>query len=280
MLAERDRTSPAGPDDAGVTDEEHSFLRWLFHDLGLDVGQYRFRTLRRRIPACLRALRAGTCAEARRALEKTPALRSRAFSTLVIGVTSFFRDAALFQALRDELLTPLLAGRLGLAAWCVGCSDGPELYSLAMLLDDLGHLRRCHLLGTDCRADAIRRAREGLYDSPALRGIPQDVLDRHFSREAAEQWRVKPSLRAAVHWRTANALTVHEPGVWDVIFCRNMSMYLVPDAAAALWRRLEDALRPGGLLVLGKAERPSGARHLTAAAPCVYRRGRGMGGDA
>ena len=65
-----------------------------------------------------------------------------------------------------------------------------------------------------------------------------------------------------------------EPGQWDVILCRNMAMYLAPEAAAALWRNLDSLLRPGGILVLGKAERPTGTR-LSMIAPCVYRRDRG-----
>jgi chemotaxis methyl-accepting protein methylase len=269
------RAPVADPDDAGIGDEEHSFLRCLFREAGLDAQRYQLRTLRRRVPACLRVLRATSFAEARRALLSTPTLRARALSTLIIGVTSFFRDAAVFQSLRDELLPPLLSSRLGVAAWSIGCSDGPELYSLAMLLDGLGFLGRSHLLGTDCRADAVRKARHGLYDSHTLRGVDHDLLALYFQRLGPDQWRISPCLRSAVHWRTADVLSLREPGLWDIILCRNMGMYLVPDAAADLWQRLESSLRPGGLLVLGKAERPNGARHLSPAGPCVYRRTHG-----
>jgi chemotaxis methyl-accepting protein methylase len=259
--------------EPGIGDEEYWFLNWVLGESGLELVNYQLRTLRRRVPACLRAVRASSLSEARRVMAARPELRARALSTLVIGVTSFFRDAAVFRALREELLPPLLAGRAGVGAWCVGCSDGSELYSLAMLLDELGYEGRWHLLGTDCRGDAVRRAREGVYDGQGLRGLDEALLERYFVREAADQWRVKPELRSSVHWRKADALSVDEPGAWDVILCRNMGMYLVPEAAAGLWRRLEAALRPGGLLVLGKAERPNGARDLAAIGPCIYRRG-------
>ena len=60
-----------------------------------------------------------------------------------------------------------------------------------------------------------------------------------------------------------------------MILCRNMGMYLRPEAAGHLWQQLEKSLRPGGLLVLGKAERPTGTRWLSPVAPCVYRRSKG-----
>jgi chemotaxis methyl-accepting protein methylase len=79
-------------------------------------------------------------------------------------------------------------------------------------------------------------------------------------------------------------LTVREPGAWDVVLCRNLVIYLQPGAAAVLWRQLAAAVRPGGLLVLGKAERPGGdGRLFTPAGPCVFRRtgaDNGLGGAA
>jgi chemotaxis methyl-accepting protein methylase len=86
---------------------------------------------------------------------------------------------------------------------------------------------------------------------------------------------VRESLRSAVQWRTSDVTQVHEPGAWDLILCRNMAMYLRSCAAAQLWRAMEASLRPGGFLVLGKAERPAGAKRLSAIAPCIYRRDRG-----
>ena len=82
-------------------------------------------------------------------------------------------------------------------------------------------------------------------------------------------------LRTAVQWRTADVMRVQEPGVWDLILCRNMAMYLRPEASGKLWDLFERALRPGGYLVMGKAERPANARRLSPVGPCVFRRDRG-----
>jgi chemotaxis methyl-accepting protein methylase len=261
------------PDGMPLSEDEESFLRFLFKEAGLDLYNYRLRTLKRRIGPCLRALHAGNFSDARRAIQQKPALLSAAISMMVIGVTSFFRDGQVWEMMRKEVIPSLLKGRYGLAIWGLGCSDGHELYSLAMMLAEMKVLHRCHLLGTDCRLDAVKRARTGQFDAAAIKSVPADLLSRYFTKEEA-CWRVIPVIRDAIHWRRADVMTLHEPGIWDLILCRNMTMYLAPEASASLFPRLEMSLRPGGMLILGKAERPLAACHLASVGPCIYRRDR------
>lgn len=260
-----------GNEEAGSTHEEEAFVRWLFMRASLDVRMYRMETLNRRLNACLRVLHCDNVREARLLLSQNAHLVPAALSTLVIGVTSFFRDQQVFQRLQDDVLPSLCARGRSLRIWSVGCSDGQELYSIAMLLAQSRVLHACYLLGTDCRADAIGRLVRGTYDNSALRHVPAELRAEYFD-SYAEGWRIKPSIRSAVRGRIANALRVLEPGPWDLICCRNMAMYLQPKAATALWQSLERHLSPGGVLVLGKAERPVGVKGLAYIGPCLYRR--------
>src|SRR4051812_40447170 len=82
-----------------LTADERSFLAWLFHTAGLDVRHYKTETLKRRLPACLRVARWADVGAARRVLRCNASLRTAALSALVIGVTNFFRDAPVFDAL-------------------------------------------------------------------------------------------------------------------------------------------------------------------------------------
>jgi chemotaxis methyl-accepting protein methylase len=263
--------APAAPRTAAT--EEQSFLRWLFELGGLDCSDYKIETLRRRVPSCLRALRVSSLADARQLLNRNPSLLRIAISSLVIGVTGFFRDAAVFSALADRVLPDLTSRGSAARIWSVGCSDGAELYSVSMLLADHGVLHRCYLLGTDCRGDAVKRAADGVYDAEAMKSVPREFAERYFTFDL-ERWRIHSFLRTVVQWRTANVLTVNEPGAWDMILCRNLAIYLRAAAAARLWQTLMASLRPGGILVLGKAERPLGADGLSAVGPCMYRRNR------
>jgi chemotaxis protein methyltransferase CheR len=254
------------------TDELES-ARWLFAQAGLNLDDYRNETVKRRMAACLRALRVASPADIPAAVRRNPQLLNIAISALTIGVTAFFRDPPVFAALADSVLPDLLARSPSPRIWSIGCSDGAELYSIAILLAERGAVHRCTLLGTDCRADALAAARQGRFEPTAIKGIPMDFLGRHFTFDGTS-WHVHPFLRTIPQWRRASALSIREPGAWDLILCRNMAIYMQPSAAARLWAGLEQCVRPGGALVLGKAERPLGAPCLSAIAPCIYRRDR------
>ena len=144
------------------------FVAWVLELAGLDPAEYRPEPLIRRLPACLRGLKVKTPEEAQELLERRPELMPAAVSFLLIGVTDFFRDGDVFEFLKAEIL-PQLHGREGqLRFWSVGCANGSELYSVAILLAQEGLLERSFLLGTDCRGDAISQARDALYEQGSI----------------------------------------------------------------------------------------------------------------
>ena len=253
--------------------EDREFMTWLLNRAGVSATHYRAESLARRLPACLRVLRANSAAHARAIVERNHELLAPAISAVLIGVTSFFRDTRVFDDLDALVLAPL-AERASARIWSVGCSDGMELYSVAMLLAERRVLHRCHLLGTDCRGSATRFAATGIYPRQTLSDVPQRLRDAYLKPLDAHACAIHPIIRAQIQWRTADVLTTGEPGPWDLILCRNMAMYMRADAVVPLWADLHRALRPGGYLVLGKAERPTGIACLTSIAPCIYRRER------
>jgi chemotaxis methyl-accepting protein methylase len=237
----------------------------------LDLSSYRCETLARRLPACLRALRARSLDHADSILKSDPRLIPAAMEQLLIGVTSFFRDEAVFDAIRTIVIPALAERRKPLRIWSAGCSSGAELYSVAMLLDEHGLIGESLLLGTDCRPEAIRAARRATYDSTCLRQVPPHLAGRLLVR-CGDQLRAHCDLIKRTRWRCADLLNSLEPGGWDMILCRNLAMYLAPDSAARLWEALDSLLLPAGWLIVGKAERPAPARRLRAAASCVFQR--------
>jgi chemotaxis protein methyltransferase CheR len=115
-------------------------------------------------------------------------------------------------------------------------------------------------------------ARRGCFNVLALKDVPLDWRARYFDAQPDGCWRIVERLRALPAWRLGNALAYVEPGRWDLILCRNLAIYLQNSAITTLWHRLAAALRPGGYLVVGKAERPSDGNRLTMVDHCVYRR--------
>jgi chemotaxis protein methyltransferase CheR len=251
-----------------LTSEDEVFLRWLLEQAGLNFEHYRPECLSRRLTACLRVLRAVSAAHARWLIDRSPRLLPLAIDTLLIGVSSFFRDPPVFDHLRPLLAQMARQGRVQ-RIWSVGCSDGQELYSIAFLLAELGVLHRFYLLGTDCRSEAVQRASRGAYHPTALRGLP--AAHAGYFRYDGERFRVQSWLRACLTWRCGSFVRAVEPGTWDLVLCRNMLIYLSPDAGAAVSRQLQRLLSPRGILVMGKAERPAGDR-LLKIGPCIFGR--------
>jgi chemotaxis protein methyltransferase CheR len=252
-----------------VTQEPlHAFIAWVLESAGLSADDYRSAPMHRRLPACLRTLKASSISEAWR-LTRHPKSIEKAMDSLMIGVTEFFRDAPVFDALHEIIAANLSTRQKTIRIWSAGCSNGAELYSIAMLLAEAGLLNRSILVGTDCRLSAIREAQAGLYSEAGARSI--DVSLRHkYMRKAGSQWRVTDSLNQCIRWRVENLLSGCETGPWDIILWRNMAIYLKLETTLRVWDALIKEMRPGGILVVGKAERPPASAGLICIRGSIY----------
>jgi len=174
---------------------------------------------------------------------------------LTTNETSWFRDVAPFEALRDHVVPGWRAtGRDGarLRVWSAACSTGQEPYSVVMALADA--VPGLDVLATDLSEQVLERARQGVYTQLEVnRGLPAPMLVRHMAR-VGSGWRVGDEVRRAVTFRRHNLLDAPPAGPFDVVLLRNVLIYFDADARRAVLERVRRALRPGGWLVLGAAE--------------------------
>ncbi|MEW6705068.1 MAG: chemotaxis protein CheB [Pseudomonadota bacterium] len=192
------------------------------------------------------------------------------FKELLIGVTRFFRDTAVWQRLRDKALPALIerhAGNGRMRAWVAGCSTGEEAYSLAVVFKEAlaevapGSRMTVQIFATDLSADAIRTARRGEYPASIGKDVSAERLERFFER-AGDGWRVGKEIREMVLFATHNLTTDPPFTKLDLLSCRNLLIYF----DAALQHRLVPlfhyCLSPGGLLMLGSSETVGRFGHL------------------
>ena len=197
------------------------------------------------------------------ALRSAPgsALERSVAEAMTINETSFFREPAAFDLLRDSLLPALIERRRAprtLRFWSAACSSGQEAYSLAMLLrEDFPQLVSWSLdiLGTDISAGMIARAAAGRYSSVETgRGLPTSLLLRYMYR-AGEEWEVKPALRSLCRFQLRNLCTCPPlPQLCDVIFLRNVLLYFPPATRSRVLHTMHRSLAPDGILFLGASE--------------------------
>lgn len=188
-----------------------------------------------------------------------PPLHKKVVEAMTTHETLFFRDMAPFDALKTEVLPPLIELRKAtrkLTLWSAAASSGQEAYSLAMLLLEMGlEGWNIQILGTDLSEQILARAREGRYMQIEVnRGLPATSLVKYFDRRGLD-WQLKERVRRMVNFEQFDLRkSMRTKGPFDVIFCRNVLIYFDAETKKQILRELRSALFPGGHLVLGGAE--------------------------
>ncbi|WP_245500631.1 CheR family methyltransferase [Rhizobium sp. BK251] len=179
---------------------------------------------------------------------------------LLINVTSFFRDAAVFELLSARIVPELIRKHSpdrAIRVWVAGCSTGEEAYSLAMLfrekIAEANVKMELHVFASDADEQAVAFAREGLYSESIEETVSPARLERFFTREG-KGWRVLPELRASVIFTVQNVLSDPPFSRVDLLSCRNVLIYLAPEAQERVISLFGFALRHDGVLVLGSGE--------------------------
>jgi chemotaxis protein methyltransferase CheR len=219
----------------------------------LPLGEYRAEHVAERIRRAIAREGATDGRELARLLAVDPAARSRFRRSVAVSVSGLFRDPAQFDLLERQVLPGLLERGRRISVWSAGCADGSELYSVALLLQRLEALDGALLLGSDLLDENLAVAHEGACHGVAFR----------------------PDLRQRLRWERRDLLSDGAPpGKWRLVLCRNLAIYLAPEAKRRLHRTLAAALAHDGVLMLGRSERIADPKELALArvAPHVYRR--------
>ncbi|MEO8714848.1 MAG: CheR family methyltransferase, partial [Acetobacteraceae bacterium] len=248
-----------------------------------DFTPYKSGTLQRRIDRrmALAGLKPDDVAGYIAMLRADPPELQALARDLLIHVTSFFRDAAVFDTLAATTIPELVGSHQTdqpLRVWVAGCSTGEETYSLAMLfleqIEAASRPIKLQVFASDVDADAIAAARDGAYPAAIEDSVTPARLARFFVREESG-WRAAPDLRAAIVFTVQDVLADPPFSRLDLVSCRNLLIYLRPDAQARVLEAFHFALRDGGILLLGSAENvvaPEGRFEAAAKAERIYRR--------
>ncbi len=229
----------------------------------IDFDEYKRGTVYRRMLRRSRLAGAQDLADYARLLEQDPEELSALHYDLLIGVTNFFRDEAGFNVLArqiDELVRSPIEPERELRAWVAGCATGEEAFSVAIMFDDairkLGAKRSYKVFATDIHDGALETAGAGVFPAERLKGMSEERLAAHFKVRADGQYQVNPEIRHKIVFAKHNLLTDTPFTNLDLVTCRNMLIYLRPQAQRRALASLGYGLRIGGLLFLGSSESP------------------------
>ncbi len=229
---------------------------------GHDFSLYKKNTLFRRIERRKGIHQIEKVQNYIRFLQENPAELDTLFKELLIGVTSFFRDPAVWQVLRDEMLPQLfdeIPDGYMLRAWVPGCSTGEEAYSLAIVfkeamanLNNHKHLS-LQIFATDLDHDAIEIARRGYFHNNIVADVSAERLMKFFTIEG-DGFMVNTLIREMVVFAPQNVIKDPPFTKLDLLTCRNMLIYMEPELQKKLMALFNYSLNQGGIMVLGTAE--------------------------
>jgi two-component system CheB/CheR fusion protein len=239
---------------------------------GHDFSLYKKTTVYRRIERRMSIHQIARIASYARFLQENPKELELLFKKLLIGVTSFFRDPAVWEQVKTEVLPALLKDRppsQTLRVWIPACATGEEAYSLAIVFQEaLEQLKppcgcKLQIFATDLNKDAIDKARTGLFPANIAADVSPKRLNRFFVPVEGGYLVGKP-IREMVIFATQNLIMDPPFTRLDMVSCRNLLIYLTPALQAKLLPLFHYSLNPGGVLSLGSAETVGGFTDLFA----------------
>ncbi len=190
-----------------------------------------------------------------------PELLAELQTEFTVSETHFYRIAPQIELLKNMILPELI--RLNhtqrqLRFWSAGCSSGEEVYTLLMLLEEIGGVQTwdIQVLGTDLNPNVLELARAGNYGHWSFRDTPLEVIERFFEVKGAK-YQVREDLRTRAVFEVHNLLVpLAADQKFDLILCRNVTIYFSPETAQGVYQNLARQLLPGGWLILGPSDPP------------------------
>lgn len=234
----------------------------LRSQVGHDFSQYKSSTIQRRIKRRMAVQQIESMNDYVKFIQTTPSETEALFRDMLIGVTNFFRDPEVFNALEKHIIPKLFAAKRAdaeIRIWVPGCSTGEEAYSLAILLaehrEELKLNFKVQVFATDIDGNAIATARAGIFPASIATDITPERLERFFSPEPGDSaFSVHKSIRDMLVFSEQNVIKDPPFSRLDLISCRNLLIYMGNELQKKLIPLFHYALNPGGFLFLGTSE--------------------------
>ncbi|MBD2778420.1 protein-glutamate O-methyltransferase CheR [Iningainema sp. BLCCT55] len=240
--------------------EFETLLDYLKHSRGCDLTSYKRSSLMRRFQRRMQRIDIDTYQSYLEYLQCHSHENLALLDDVLINVSSFFRDHDTWQYLALEIIPKIIASKQPdepIRVWSAGCATGQEICSLLILLAEaLGIescLQRVQCFATDVDESALAQARKGIYSNLEITGIPFNLLQKYFE-QTEKGYVFHPKLRRTVIF-SRHDLTQNAPySKIDLLTCRNVFIYLNPEAQTSILVKFHFALKNTGFLMLGKAE--------------------------
>jgi two-component system CheB/CheR fusion protein len=240
--------------------ELEALLEHIKHSRGFDFSGYKRASLERRIQRRMAGVKVSSYGEYQDYLEVNPEEFTTLFNTILINVTSFFRDQPAWDYVAEEIVPKLIDAipeKRPIRVWSAACASGEEAYTVAMVLAEaLGEpafQRRVKIYATDVDEEALAKARHAVYTPEEMKGIPDDLVDKYWEPNTSGL-AFRADLRRSVIFGRNDLVTDAPISRIDLLISRNALMYFTPEAQSSILGHFNFSLTDEGFLFLGKSE--------------------------
>jgi len=235
-------------------------LQHLLETRGFDFTGYKRTSLQRRVTKRMHQVGIKDYASYLTYLETNDDEFVALFNTILINVTSYFRDADAWEYVQRDVLPHIIAAKERyepIRVWCAGAASGEEAYTIAMLLCEAlgagGYRDRAKIYATDLDEEALSQARLGRAEAKQVDELPEDFREKYFE-QVGDRFMLRTDLRRAIIFGRHDLLRDAPISRVDLLICRNTLMYFDADTQGKILARLHYALNEKGYLFLGRAE--------------------------
>lgn len=238
-----------------MDDKSYEYLkRKVLKLTNIDLDSYKSQQMRRRLGMFLTHTRYENIVSYAAALERDEEMLQKLRNFITINVSEFFRDDSPFEYLQNNILPKLLKNNSSLNIWSAGCSQGQECYSVAMILSSISPGQSHRILATDIDEDSLKKARDGGPYSPGdLKNVQQTFLKKYFTC-SGEEYGVIERIKNKVKVQELNLISDKFERGFDLIICRNVTIYFTEETKRELNERFFQSLKDGGVLFIGGTE--------------------------
>src|SRR6476646_4356677 len=244
----------------GENPEFEALLNYIKRNRGFDFTGYKRSTLMRRVNKRMQTAGIEGYSAYLDYLEVHPDEFNHLFNTLLINVTSFFRDRSTWEYIGSDIVPRILASKKmtdPIRVWSAGCASGQEAYTIAMVIAQAIGLEqfreRVKIYATDVDEEALNQSRQATYLERELEGLSPEETELFFEL-SGNFYSFRKELRRSVIFGRHDLIQDAPISKIDLLICRNTLMYFNADTQARILGRFHFALRDHGFLFLGKAE--------------------------
>jgi two-component system, chemotaxis family, CheB/CheR fusion protein len=237
-----------------------ALLTYVKNSRSFDFTGYKRSSLMRRVNKRMQVVEIAGYDNYLDYLQVHPEEFNELFNTLLINVTSFFRDRPAWDYISQEIIPRILAAKGStepIRAWSVGCASGEEAYTIAIVLAMAVGIdqfqERVKVYATDVDEEALAHARQATYSAQDLEALPPDQIESFFEKNE-NRYTFRKDLRRSVIFGRHDLIQDAPISKIDLLVCRNTLMYFNVETQSRILTRFHFALRDGGFLFLGKAE--------------------------